>query len=62
MIFSILLLAGLPGAADAQSDATRVTLFHDTHLHGQLEGAASGVVSPIVEGRIAALGDVPASP
>jgi hypothetical protein len=79
LILSILLLAGLPGTANAQSDATE-------HAYHQLrvlpEGAtdeatavvllpapllldylaANGVVSPVIEGRIAALGDVPASP
>jgi 2',3'-cyclic-nucleotide 2'-phosphodiesterase/3'-nucleotidase len=43
-----LLLAGLPASASAQSDATRVTLFHDTHLHGQLEGADRQTIADYV--------------
>jgi 2',3'-cyclic-nucleotide 2'-phosphodiesterase (5'-nucleotidase family) len=34
-----MLLVALPTSAAAQSDQVQVTLFHDTHLHGQLEGA-----------------------
>lgn len=34
----LLLLALLPTSSAAQPDETHVTLFHDTHLHGQLEG------------------------
>lgn len=38
-VILVLLLALFPLHVAAQGDETRVTLFHDTHLHGQLEAA-----------------------
>ena len=38
LIFALPLILVVPANATAQADEVRVTLFHDTHLHGQLEG------------------------